>query len=206
MKKIFSLLIVVVILLSLSSCGDKRVELTVDNIKHYINLDAIVADCNVEAESGSVMGIKYKNYRGDAKIEVNAVNQSGAKFENVIIECELYTHLETYPAKHGWEFNNGNRNSGTDSYKDTNTKKIRIVLPYDGNWSHTESLSFVMYDEGRKFLASPLELSYCYLNILSVSGTAVGGKPNIPQTNDTQNEEVEEEIMYPMGDHPMGEE
>ena len=200
MKRIISLLIVGIAILSLSSCGEKRVELTVDNISHYLNIDAFVTDCNVETDSGSVGGLKYKNYSGDATVQVKAVNQSGAKFENVIIECELKTFVTCYPACHGWEFKTGNKNSGKESPLDKNTKTIKIVLPYDGNWSDTEYLTLEMYDEGKKFITAPLELSNCYLYITNVSGTVVGGKPNIA-SNNTQNEEIaEEEIMYPMGE------
>jgi hypothetical protein len=188
-------------ILSLSSCGEKSVEeksveLTVDNISQYLAINAVVTDCNVETDSGSVGGLYYENYNGDATVQIKVVNQSGAKFENVIIECELKTFVDCYPACHGWEFNTGNKNSGEESSLDTNTKTIQIILPYDGNWDDTEYLTLEMYDEGHKFITAPWELSNCYINIVSVTGTVVGGKPNIPNA-DTKNDEP---VMSPRGE------
>jgi len=174
MKRIIILAVIVIMALSLFSCGGKRVELTTDNIDQYLDISAVVKDSDVEAVPASIYGAYYKNYEGDATVELQVVNQSGAKFENVEIECELYTHVDLFPICCGWEFDSGNVNSGTSSNSDKNSKRVRIVLPYDGNWRDTENLTLEIYEGGSM---DPSELSSCYVKILSVSGTAVGGKP-----------------------------
>ena len=174
MRRALSLILALVMCLGLCACGGKKVELTTDNIKEYLSIEATVVNADVDSSSGSVGGFYYKNYSGVATVKLEVVNQSGAKFANVSIVCELYTFPVFYkggPA-YGWEFTSGNQqylNEVTDS---ENYKSISISLPYDGNWSTTVNLELELYTSVSKLGVPPSELSSCYVRIISVTGTA----------------------------------
>jgi hypothetical protein len=195
MKKIIAMFLVLVTLLLVCSCGnsesgnsesgDKRIELSVDNINQYINLSTEIKDCTVNKDSGSIHGVSYVDYSGNATVKVSAVNQSGAKFENVTITCEIYTFVNSHPIPYGWEFNYGNKNTGKTNL-DKNSKTITISLPYDGNWSDTEALTLKLYGQLNYFMPDPSKLYGCYIKILNVSGTAIGGTPNQTTTKQTE--------------------
>ena len=189
MKKILAVLLALVTLLSVCACGnsessDKRIELSVDNINQYIKLSTEIKDCTINKDSNSILGILYVDYSGNATVKISAVNQSGAKFENVTITCEIYTSVSSYPIPYGWEFNYGNKNTGKTNL-DKNSKTLTISLPYDGNWSDTESLTLKLYDQSYYATTAPGELYGCYIKILNVSGTAIGGTPNQTTTKQT---------------------
>ena len=178
MRKALFLLLAIALCLSLCACGEKEEpltekKLTTDNIGSFLNIDANVIDCDIQEEKGSVYGLFYKLFEGDAQIEIEVVNQSDAKFTDVTIECEVYTYVtcETTDSWYGWEFDYGNNNSGGKSHSDKNSKRITIKLPNDGNWSNTEDLTFVAYDSQMNFLFGPSELTICGIEIISVTGT-----------------------------------
>ena len=175
MKKLMFFTLALVMLLNLTACGaGGGIELTTDNIKEYVSIKASVVDSEVEKDSGSVGGLYYKNYEGEATVKLEVVNQSGAKFENVSIVCEVYTfpYFNADGPTYGWEFKSGNKQYLNNVADSENYKSITITLPYDGNWSTTENLELVMYTETSKIPVTPSELSTCYVRIVSVSGTA----------------------------------
>ncbi len=173
MKKTLSLIMLTVIVISLAACGSS-VKLTTENINNYLSIKASVSDCNVEKESGSILGIPYNTYNGDATAKIEVVNQSGAKFENVTITCKVYTFVDCIPGPvgYGWEFNNGNNQTGNNPHTDMNYKTITITLPYDGNWDSQENLTLKLYEDGIKYITAPYELDGCYVDIIDVTGTA----------------------------------
>lgn len=131
----------------------------------------------MEKDSGSIYGYQYYNYTGESTVKLEVVNQSGVKFENVTIVCELYTFVDFKgnDPLFGWEFKMGNQQTLTNSRVDSkNYKRITITLPYDGNWSTTEDLELTLYTSAINILMTPHELSDCYLRIASVSGTIEG--------------------------------
>lgn len=180
MRKTLSLILALVLCLSLCACGKpekqpttQTITLTTANIKSYLHIDADVIDCNIDDEQGSILGLYYKNYKGDAEVEIEVVNQSTATFENVTIVCDVYTYVECENTSswYGWEFDYGNEYSGGKTRSDKNSKRITITLPSGGNWSDTETLSFVAYDDQANFLFGPSELTLCGIDIISVTGT-----------------------------------
>ena len=175
MKKIITLYLALVLVLSLCACTEKQpseIELTEANIYEYLSIATDVKSSTVDSEKESIMGIGITTHTGDATIDINVVNQSPNHFKNATITCEIYTFVNLYPAGYGWEFDYGNRQTGTSSNNDENYKAITISLPYDGNWNGTESLSLALYDDGSEFMfQAPAALKSCYLRIVDVKGT-----------------------------------
>ena len=87
MKKLVLSILLFTLCMGLSGCGNKN--LTTGNIKEYLNISATVLDSTVNGSSKSVAGIYTKSYSGSAKVQIQVTNQSGAKFENVKIECKI---------------------------------------------------------------------------------------------------------------------
>mgnify|MGYP000068346956 FL=1 len=172
MKKALSLILLFAICLGLTGCGNNKVELTLENVKEYLNITASVTDSDVEKTSKSVAGIYTKAYKGTSKVELRVTNQSGMKFQNVEIKCKLSVFNRTAGGIYGWEFNTQNVHEG-ETLSDDNYKYVTIVLPYDGNWSGTEKLTLKPYSDGYKFTFDVKELDSCQLEIISVSGTAI---------------------------------
>lgn len=171
MKKFLLVITAIAVMLSLAACGSES--LTTENLDKYLSISTTVTDCEVDSNSGSVFGLYYKNYTGDAMVRVDVVNQSGSKFENVDIKCKLYTFIDfdhQDPAS-GWEFCYGNNQILKGSTDSQNYKIIEIHLPHDGNWSSIEELKLAQYLDGCEYLTPPRKLSNCYLEIVSVSGT-----------------------------------
>lgn len=184
MKKVLSLVLTLVMCLSLCACGNngkevsdqkqsEEITLTTENVENYLSINTNVLDCDITQDKGSVLGLYYKNYEGEAEIEIDVVNRSDATFLDVVIECEVYTYVtcESGDAWYGWEFDYGNVNSGGKTHSDTNRKRITITLPSDGNWYRTEDLTFEAYDDQINFLFGPSELTVCGIDIISVTGT-----------------------------------
>lgn len=171
-KRILVFTLCLALMVSLCACGGGK-KLTTDNINEYLSISATVTDCDVSKDSGSIRGIGYSAYDGEATVKIAVVNQSGANFENVKITCEVSTYVDCIPGPHayGWEFNNGNKQTGTKAHVDKNYKTVTITLPYDGNWSSTEKLTLELYEDGINYISSPYDLSNCYVTITDVSGT-----------------------------------
>ena len=182
MKKTVSLILAFVMCLSLCACSstDKqteptKTELTKSNIEHYLAFTSNV-DCKVETETGSIYGFYYKNYSGSATANIKVVNQSGAKFENVTITLKLYN--VTFNANSegiicGWEFTSGNHFEGSTLANAINYKTITITLPYDGNWSGTETLELALYTQWSDMITSPSKLSRLSYEIVKVTGNVI---------------------------------
>jgi uncharacterized protein YfaS (alpha-2-macroglobulin family) len=162
MKKIVSLLLILVILFSLASCGTKSMEpvvktdnLTAENAGEYLKATAKVTKCDL---SENMFG--YYN-GGEAEIEVQIINTSGAEFKNATVTCEIKVSGNVYSdVFSGWEFESGNRpaegrydeeitREGTE-----NSKTIYFDLPVDGSASSTEKLTLCFY-KGSNVLVSP---------------------------------------------------
>ena len=60
MKKALSLILLFAICLGLTGCVNNKVELTLENVKEYLNITASVTDSDVEKTSKSVAGIYTK--------------------------------------------------------------------------------------------------------------------------------------------------
>lgn len=175
MKKALSIVLALIMCLSLCACGSSNqpqpITLTTANIREYLSISAAVESCNIDEEKHSFLGITRTIYTGDARVKIQAVNQSGRNFKNVIIKCRISTTVDgMFEAPYGWEFTSGNQQTGTNPLTDENYKIITITLPYDGNWSDTESLSLEFYEASFGFV-SPVKLSDCDIKIMEVTGT-----------------------------------
>lgn len=172
MKKTLACLLALAMCLSLCACGGGT-KLTTDNIKNYLSIKASVSNCEVDKKRDSILGVGVTSYNGEATVEIEVVNQSGATFENVSITCDVFTYVDCIPGPHayGWEFDSGNEQTGLHPHTDKNYKTITITLPYDGNWSKTEKLSLELYEDGINYITAPYDLSNCYITITDVSGT-----------------------------------
>lgn len=177
MKKTLALLLALVLMLSLCACGGSggKTKLTKENINEYLAITSTV-DCNIDTDSGSIGGLGYKNYSGNATADIKITNQSGAKFENVNITLKL--EVLTFDANKeglicGWEFSSGNKHEGTTMADAINYKTVTVSLPYDGNWSSTEKLELALYSQWSDLLLSPAKLSSVYVSVEEVTGTIV---------------------------------
>lgn len=173
MKKIISLLLVITMVLSLCAC-EKEIPLTTENIQEYLSVSAIVEDC--EIESSKIFGITF--YDGKATLKINTFKKSNVTFQNVTIKCKVYTGVETSPSfyeLYGWEFNSGNKQTGTTSVTDENYKIITIDLPYNGEWSGKEKLTLEWYEGGthRPYELGETTWSGYGVEIVEVTGTVV---------------------------------
>lgn len=178
MKKVISIVLVIVLasitVLSLSSCG--KIELTTENIKDYLSFSGD-CDSNVDTDTGAVLGIYYKNYKGTATADIKITNQTSKKFENVNLTLRLsnmtFETNEKGPIC-GWEFTNGNVQEGTSGADRVNYKTVNVALPNDGNWSSKEYLELVLYTEWSSMLWTPSELDSVSVSVIDVSGYVVG--------------------------------
>ena len=175
MKKLLALLLALLMCLSLCACGSRKTELTKENIKDYLSFSSTV-DCDVDTDTGSILGFRYKKYSGDATADIKITNQTGAKFENVNITLKMKSLTFDANAEGiicGWEFSNGNKHEGSKRADAINYKTVKVSLPYDGNWSSTEKLELVLYTQWSDLLFAPLELSSISIEIVDVSGKIV---------------------------------
>ena len=135
MKKIFAMLLALIMCLSLCACGDSgekaeeknEVELTVSNIKEYLKISSKVNECNFNKGSYGYVGAK-----GDAEIVIETINSSGAKFKNVTIKCEVWVGGGL---NCGWEFEKDNNRCDEQNRQEYNYKVITIDLPSNGEAS-----------------------------------------------------------------------
>ena len=177
MRKYTASLLALCLGLSLAACGGgKKTELTKENIGDYLAFTSSV-DCSMDTDSGSVLGLFYKNYSGDAAADIRIINQTGAKFENVTITLKL--KAMNFDANQnglicGWEFTSGNNHEGTSRSDALNYKTIKVALPYDGNWNTTEHLKLVLYSKWSDLIGSPSGLNSIYFEVTDVTGTVVG--------------------------------
>ena len=178
MKKIFSLLLIATMILSLCACGggdnssdnSKKTEtLTLDNINSYLDVNAKVESCTTN--KGELM-LKYAMNRGDAEILIETQNDSGAKFKNATITCEVTI---TGAGNYGWEFVNGNipsENRGTSKVDcNNNSKRVKIDLSNDGEESISEKLKLALYTDENHVMASDLTGTQIKVKIVDVVGT-----------------------------------
>lgn len=177
MKRLLSLGLIIVLVLSLAACGKK--ELTSDNIKDYLSFSSTV-DCDVETDEGfvtiDVYPISYKIYSGEATADIKITNQTGAKFENAKLELKL--KIITCEANEdglicGWEFKKGGHKEGSNRGNYLSYKTITVDLPYDGNWNTSEIIELVLYSKWKDLSSAPMELSNVSIEVVSATGSIV---------------------------------
>ena len=184
MKKAIALLLAVLVFLSFAACGSKELEgteLTTENINEFLSYSAEVVDCNIEKDSGSVMGLSSTDYTGDADVVISVTNTSGANFQNVELTFKLYTwpdFLFMDGDKYGWEFSSGNEKNFSSADEidrsSENSKTLKVSLPYEGNWEGTQTMKLVQYTSGIFSMYEPKESNcHCFIKLMSVSGSAV---------------------------------
>lgn len=173
MKKIFSLIMVLVISLSLCACSKnpptnnetKKTEtLTLENIDSYLELDATKTFSN--------------DATGYARIAVGTTNKSNVKFKDVEITVKV-TALgnQVNGCNLGWEFEKDNipsefrdNESESPTNRYSNSKEIKIKVPYDGVVVPiSELLNSVSYSE--QDVPYRYDLDYFYAEIIEVSGS-----------------------------------
>jgi len=175
MKKICSLLLVVLMAFSFTACGDgdknakKVVTLTAENANEYLDVNAKVVSCTTN--KGELL-LKYAMSRGDAEILVETQNDSGVKFVKATITCEVTI---SGAGDHGWEFIKGNvpsENRGTSKMDcNDNTKTIKFDLPASGEESVTEKLKMAIYADENHVMASDLIDNNISVKIIDATGT-----------------------------------
>ena len=179
MKKIFALLMAVVMCLSFAACGkDKeeevktnQIDLTTENIGSYLSFSSKVEECEFYEGYGFTGG--YFGAKGAANILVESVNKSGAEFKNVSITCQIWARGGL---NCGWEFTSGNKRSEIEYNMSANYKEITFDLSSDGKWSTTASLEWENYKgEWNDSAAVYDELSDTDIEvkIIKVSGSVV---------------------------------
>lgn len=134
-----------------------------------MKVNATVEECNFdEGEMGTGF---YLGAKGDAKILIETINNSGAKFDGVTITCEV-TVAGGFTC--GWEFAQGNIRSEDKPTLEYNSKLVKIDLSHDGTGSVTESLKWENYKgewEDQKLLVfDELDNSDVSINIVEVTG------------------------------------
>ena len=175
MKKVFAMLLVMAMCLSLSACGgndgsdkgDSEVTLTTDNLEDYLKIAAKVEECTFDEG-----GLGYLGAKGDAEIVIETVNNSGASFKNVTVKLEI---TAKGGLRCGWEFAKDNLRCEEEHKQEYNSKIITIELSHDGEESVTEKLKWVNYkgqwsDSGVVY--DELDDSDLDITILEVTGTA----------------------------------
>lgn len=192
MKKTIALLLSIILLLSLCACGgasnaeqepeDTKVDLTTENIRDYLKIEASSNDYQTEVGSETIFNI-FPEYSGTGTVKISIINQASTRFENVSIKLKVKIPLhstwneeeEKYDCNSGWEFDTENVRSesfwsnGLEKGWD-NTKEFIITLPYDGNWSISEGLHYKTY--AWTLYRPTLEPRFS-IDILEVSGTAI---------------------------------
>lgn len=186
MKKIIAILLSVVLLLSLCACGgasnaeqepeDTKVDLTTENIRDYLKIEASSNDYQTEVRSETIFNI-FPEYSGTGTVKISIINQASTRFENVSIKLKVRIRLhsgwneeeEKTDCYSGWEFDTENVQS-EEFLGWENSKEFTIALPYDGNWSISEGLHYKTY--GWTLFRPTLEPRFS-IDILEVSGTAI---------------------------------
>lgn len=186
MKKIIAILLSVVLLLSFCACGgasnaeqepeDTKVDLTTENIRDYLKIEASSNDYQTEVRSETIFNI-FPEYSGTGTVKISIINQASTRFENVSIKLKVRIRLhsgwneeeEKTDCYSGWEFDTENVQS-EEFLGWENSKEFTIALPYDGNWSINEGLHYKTY--GWTLFRPTLEPRFS-IDILEVSGTAI---------------------------------
>ncbi len=134
------------------------ISLTKSNYSNYLTIDLSVIDSTASTEYEYIpqLGTGIYVSEGNTTIQLSTINQSGAKFENVSIVCEITV------SPVGWEFNNG-----------SSSKKVTLTIPYDGNC--TSSIISLEFDPSVDGSGFPSELAdYNFrVKVTSISGTVV---------------------------------
>ncbi|MEE1017603.1 MAG: hypothetical protein U0L27_08035 [Ruminococcus sp.] len=179
MKKILALLLVIIMSLSLVACGGKKeVKLTMDNVKDYLEVTS-QCECDVDNDEGSVKGIYYNNYTGEATLKIKISNKTEAKYENTKVTLYISNVRFTGGSNGvicGWEFSNDNIHEGS-GMSGKNYKTLEVEVPADGNTEVTERLELKLYSQWSDLVGrTPDKLSNSDINvgIDNVSGTAIG--------------------------------
>ncbi len=164
MKKVLALVLAITMVFALCSCGQQKIELTEDNYQDYLTITVDVLDTKVEKKTGTILGFYYRNFEGASMVRLRVVNQSGAKFENVEIACELTPFNPNVGCK--WKF----------MPNKSLTQGIALTLPFDGNYE-SQIYELELFPDTQwsdwTAVADPSELYWCTINILSISGTVI---------------------------------
>ena len=174
MKKIFALILAVVMGLSLCACGNdatkeesKEQVLTTVNIGNYLSIKGKVMESVFEE------GLVSKLSEGNSKIEIGSVNKSGATFKNVTVTCQVWVEGGMWC---GWEFEKDNIRCEEEHMETYNYKEITLDIASDGTATVSEKLQWRTYeDEMDKGFAvgGKMEDADIEIKIISVSGTVV---------------------------------
>lgn len=183
MKRIMSLLLSMLLLMSLCACNKNSaedvsepeiIELTTENISDYLTINSTLEESTVEASY--ILG--HEGWSGESTIKTEIFTQTNAHFENVQLKLRLQIEEDTSWAEiYHWEFDDGNKTDETaGEYTSRQYKLIDISVPYDGACERTDELSLMIvrfYDLTKGH--DPLTASNISVSVEEVSGNVVIG-------------------------------
>lgn len=160
----------------------KPIKLTTENIQDYLKIEVSSNDYKTDREFDSFFHV-YWDYSGSGTATISTINQTNSHFENVSIKLRVSMSIHStwdeeanqYDCNSGWEFDTGNvqdedywSNGTVHGWR--NYKDFKITLPYDGNWTISESMHYKTY----KWTSYTPNLEPRFkIDVLEVSGTVV---------------------------------
>jgi len=160
----------------------KPIKLTTENIQDYLKIEVSSNDYKTDREFDPFFHV-YWDYSGSGTATISTINQTNSHFENVSIKLRVSMSIHStwdeeanqYDCNSGWEFDTGNvqdedywSNGTVRGWR--NYKDFKITLPYDGNWTISESMHYKTY----KWTSYTPNLEPRFkIDVLEVSGTVV---------------------------------
>lgn len=185
MKRIMSLLLSMLLLMSLCACNKNStedisepeiIELTTENISDYLTINSTLEESTVEASY--ILG--REGWSGESTIKTEIFTQTNAHFENVQLKLRIQIEEDkpsVVPEIYHWEFDDGNKTDETaDNFTSRQYKLVDISVPYDGACERTDELrlmivTFYNLTKGH----DPLTASNISVSVEEVSGNVVIG-------------------------------
>lgn len=162
----------------------KPIKLTTENIEKYLKIEVSALDYTTDYREDPAFHMMY-DYYGSGTLKISVINQTSNRFENVSIRLKVKDSIGVADSKDdlsggGWEFDTGNVQEQEELVLESGTytnwyncKDFSIALPYDGNWTTNENISYHSYAYSWTPVAEYLLEPWHEIDILSVSGSVI---------------------------------
>ena len=162
----------------------KPIKLTTENIDKYLKIEVSALDYTTDYRKDPAFHMMY-DYYGSGTLKISVTNQTSNRFENVTIGLKVKDWLGLADSEDdisggGWEFDTGNVLEKEEEVLESgtfinwyNSKDFSITLPYDGNWTTTENISYHSYSYSWFPISESQLTPWLQKDILSVSGSVI---------------------------------
>lgn len=171
MKKLYSILLVLLLCVTLSACGKEEIPLTLENYQDYLKIETQLDITDLSQETNKFINY-MSSYSGTGTIEVTVIPITNASYENVTINGIVTLGDRFLPTTY-WEWKTGGFLASDDFPDNTWSKRFSITLPYDGKASLTDDIFMDQYDYSFKSFNYMSKSFLVTLEITSISGSVI---------------------------------